>query len=155
PWPPYTVCMSTLHVFLSPYFDTYHIGDFSHRLSTALTRWNGLDLLEMAGGKWVGGLSRVSEKPNCIVYSFGKRSLFFFAFFNFFSNHATHRYQRGIYFEFEIPESTRHCQIWGYDYSDNLLCPQILPNQSSRTHFFAYGLSGGDQHGPDDSPKMY
>ena len=58
-------------------------------------------------------------------------------------------------FEAEILERTRHCQIWGYDFSVKAFGPQIPEKHLSRTHFFPHGLAGVNQHGPDDSPKMY
>jgi hypothetical protein len=87
------------------------------------------------GGKWVCGLSRVQDNPSCVVYSFG------------INGDST--------FEAEILERTRHCQIWGYDFSVNSFGPQIPSHRLHRTHFFAYALGGADKHGPEDSPKMY
>ncbi|KAF7299064.1 hypothetical protein MIND_00854700 [Mycena indigotica] len=85
------------------------------------------------GGKWVCGISRVEEKPDCIVYSFG---------INYESS-----------FEAEILAHTDHCQIWGYDFSVRSFGPEIPLLQKSRTHFFQYGLAGSDK--PDENPKMY
>ncbi|KZS98537.1 hypothetical protein SISNIDRAFT_448803 [Sistotremastrum niveocremeum HHB9708] len=87
------------------------------------------------GGKWVCGLSRVATKPDCVVYSVG-------------INHESS-------FEAEVLERTTGCQIWGYDFSVSQFGPEIPASLSYRTHFFPYGLSGSDRHGPDDEQKMY
>ncbi|SJL14423.1 uncharacterized protein ARMOST_17880 [Armillaria ostoyae] len=87
------------------------------------------------GGKWVCGLSRVQEKPNCVIYSVG---------INYESS-----------FEAEILANTRHCEIWGYDYSVKSFGPQIPRSLASRTHFFPYGLAGSDKVATDDSPPMF
>jgi hypothetical protein len=107
----------------------------------------------MAVNGFVGCL--VSQKNRTVSYIRLVSDLAFFAFYNFFLTAQLIGINGESTFEAEILESTRHCQIWGYDFSVSSFGPQILPNQSSRTHFFAYGLGGGDQHGPDDSPKMY
>ncbi|KAF5339969.1 hypothetical protein D9611_012433 [Ephemerocybe angulata] len=116
PWPPYTVWDFFPAAFNCPHEIERHgaLGD---------------------GGKWVCGLSRVQDKPDCIVYSFG---------INLESS-----------FEAEILKYTKHCQIWGYDFSVKSFGPEIPSNQLHRTHFHAYGLGGEDKHGPNDSPPMY
>lgn len=58
-------------------------------------------------------------------------------------------------FEAEILRNTRHCQIWGYDFSVKSFGPEIPSGSSHRTHFKAYGLGGEDKHGPEDNPPMY
>lgn len=71
PWPAYTVCMSNLSSFLLAYFDDVCAGDFfppAFNCPHELERIGALG----DGGKWVCGLSRVAEKPDCIVYSFGE-----------------------------------------------------------------------------------
>ena len=106
------------------------------------------------GGKWICGLSRLAEKPDCIVYSFG-------AFFLVLStiNLNTFLFFLGINressFEAEVLSNTKHCQIWGYDFSVNSFGPEISNSLRHRAHFHAYGLSGQDKHGPDDNPPMY
>ena len=87
------------------------------------------------GGKWVCGLSRVAQKPDCVVYSFG---------INLESS-----------FEAEILDGTAHCEVWGYDFSVKSFGPEIPSAQAHRTHFHAVGLAGEDKDGPEDSPKMY
>lgn len=106
------------------------------------------------GGKWVCGLSRVEDKPDCIVYSFGASppppnplTLARSPFFVGINGESS--------FEAEILERTNHCQIWGYDFSVRSFGPQIPTLSSYRTHFKAYGLSGSNSHGPNDKPKMY
>ena len=106
------------------------------------------------GGKWICGLSRLAEKPDCIVYSFGAFFLVlctvnynpFLVFLGI--NHESS-------FEAEVLSNTRHCQIWGYDFSVNSFGPEISNSLRHRAHFHAYGLSGQDKHGPDDNPPMY
>ncbi|KAJ7069857.1 methyltransferase domain-containing protein [Mycena amicta] len=115
PWPAYTV-----HDFFAPAFNCPH----------EVTRLGALG----DGGKWVCGISRVEDKPDCIVYSFG---------INYESS-----------FEAEILASTDHCIIYGYDFSVNSFGPEIR-SQAHRTVFNAFGLAGTDKHGPEDSPKMY
>ncbi len=58
-------------------------------------------------------------------------------------------------FEAEILANTRHCEIWGYDYSVKSFGPQIPRSLASRTHFFPYGLAGSDKAATDDSPSMF
>ncbi|KAH8831857.1 methyltransferase domain-containing protein [Flagelloscypha sp. PMI_526] len=86
------------------------------------------------GGKWVCGLPLVKNKQDCVVYSFG-------------INHESS-------FEAEILKSTRHCEIWGYDYTVKSFGPEIDTSLTPRTHFHPYTLGGWDGTGPDDS-KMY
>jgi len=87
------------------------------------------------GGRWVCGLSRLADKEDCIIYTFG-------------NNHEST-------FEAEALDSTRHCQIWGYDYRTKSLGPDIPRGQAARTHFSPFGLAGTDKHGPTDRPAMY
>lgn len=77
----------------------------------------------------------MAEKPDCVVYSVG---------INYESS-----------FEAEILERTKHCQIWGYDFTVKSFGPQIPSSYKSRTHFAPYGLSGQDAHGPDDANPFY
>ncbi|TCD68574.1 hypothetical protein EIP91_010499 [Steccherinum ochraceum] len=116
PWPPYTVWD-----FFPPAFNCPHERERVGQLGD--------------GGKWVCGLHRVEDKPDCVIYSFG------------INGESS--------FEAEILERTNHCQIWGYDFSVRSFGPQIPTLSSFRTHFKAYGLAGGDSHGPNDNPKMY
>ena len=58
-------------------------------------------------------------------------------------------------FEAEILLNTNNCEIWGYDFSVSQFGPEIPDSFQNRTHFYAYGLSGSDRHGPGDKPPMY
>ncbi|KAF8234359.1 hypothetical protein L208DRAFT_841438 [Tricholoma matsutake] len=87
------------------------------------------------GGRWTCGLSHLADKEDCIIYTFGN---------NYEST-----------FEAEILDSTRHCQIWGYDYRTKSLGPDIPKAHLGRTHFRRFGLAGTDKHGPSDRPHMY
>ncbi|KAH8079822.1 methyltransferase domain-containing protein [Cristinia sonorae] len=116
PWPPYTVWD-----FFPPAFNCPHEIERVGQLGD--------------GGKWVCGLDRLQDKPDCVIYSFG------------INGESS--------FEAEVLERTQHCQIWGYDFSVRSFGPQIPTFSLRRTHFKAYGLSGKDSHGPQDKPKMY
>ncbi|KAF5336145.1 hypothetical protein D9611_006196 [Ephemerocybe angulata] len=116
PWPPYTVWD-----FFPAAFNCPH----------ELERLGALG----DGGKWVCGLSRVRNKPDCVVYSFG------------INNESS--------FESEILQGTKHCEIWGYDFSVKSFGPEIPANMAQRTHFSAYGLGGEDKNGPHDNPPMF
>jgi len=85
------------------------------------------------GGRWTCGLSRLADTEDCIIYSFGN------------NYEAT--------FEAEVLESTRNCQIWGYDYRSKSLGSDIPSSQHARTHFHRFGLAGTDKHA--DRPPMY
>lgn len=87
------------------------------------------------GGKWVCGLSRIENKPDCVIYSFG-------------INHESS-------FEAELLTRTSGCQVWGYDFSVDGWGPEITPELSPRAHFHAYGLGGEDKHEEHDNPKFY
>jgi hypothetical protein len=114
PWPPYTVWDFFPAAFNCPH-EIQRLGALGD------------------GGKWVCGISRVEEKPDCIVYSFG---------INLESS-----------FEAEILENTNYCQIWGYDFSVGSFGPEIPKDRAHRTHFKAVGLAGSDT--PDDpEPKL-
>ncbi|KAF9039870.1 methyltransferase domain-containing protein [Panaeolus papilionaceus] len=116
PWPPYTVWDFFPAAFNCPH-EIQRLGALGD------------------GGKWVCGLSRVAEKNDCIVYSFG--------------------INKESSFEYEILQGTSHCQIWGYDFSVDSFGPEIPTRLSHRTHFSAYGLSGADKHSPGDNPPMW
>ncbi|TFK60244.1 hypothetical protein BDN72DRAFT_965783 [Pluteus cervinus] len=116
PWPPYTLWDYLPAAFNCPHEVERHgaLGD---------------------GGKWICGLTRLREKKNCVIYSFG---------INYESS-----------FEAAILANTKHCEIWGYDFSVKSFGPEIPWADQSRTHFFPYGLAGKDSHGPDDKNPMY
>jgi Methyltransferase domain len=108
------------------------------------------------GGKWVCGLSRVAQKPDCIVYSFGKYSKLVVCNYLLTRKkiHLTGiNYESS--FENEILSNTDNCEIWGYDFSVTSFGPQIPKSLQYRTHFKPFGLSGSDKHGPDDEQPMY
>jgi len=115
PWPPYTVWD-----FFPPAFNCPHEVERLGALGD--------------GGKWICGLSRLAEKPDCIIYSFG-------------INHESS-------FEAEVLANTKHCQIWGYDFSVNSFGPEIS-SLSLRTHFHAYRLGGEDKNDPNDNEPTY
>jgi len=116
PWPPYTIWDFFPAAFNCPH-EVERLGALGD------------------GGKWVCGLSRVAQKTDCVVYSFG---------INYESS-----------FEAEILSNTEHCQIWGYDFSVGSFGPEITKSLQHRTHFKAFGLSGSDKHDPDDEHPMY
>ncbi|RXW16857.1 hypothetical protein EST38_g8995 [Candolleomyces aberdarensis] len=116
PWPPYTVWDFFPAAFNCPH-EIERLGALGD------------------GGKWVCGLSRVQDKPDCVVYSFG---------INYESS-----------FEAEILKNTQNCEIWGYDFSVKSFGPEIPASLVHRTHFKAFGLGGEDKHGPNDDPPMY
>lgn len=79
------------------------------------------------GGKWVCGLSRLAEKPNCIVYSAG------------ISTESS--------FEAEVIRRTK-CEVFGFDFSVTKFGPEVenFGTIRSKTHFYPYGISGNDDH---------
>lgn len=116
PWPPYTVWDFFPAAFNCPHEVERHgaLGD---------------------GGKWVCGLSRVRDKRDCVVYSFGIG------------------YESS--FEAEILRNTQYCQIWGYDYTVKSFRREIPRESSHRTHFKPYDLGSEDRHGPEDKIPTY
>lgn len=48
--------------------------------------------------------------------------------------------------------NTRHCEIWGYDFSVKSFGPEIPASEQNRTHFFPYGLAGADSISDDGHP---
>jgi len=88
------------------------------------------------GGKWVCGLDKVAQHRKCVVYSVGVNG--------------------ESSFEAELLEST-NCEVWGYDFSVDKFGPEIdnSPKLKARSHFFAYALSGEDNHGPGQYPPFY
>ncbi|ESK85687.1 hypothetical protein Moror_9914 [Moniliophthora roreri MCA 2997] len=114
PWPAYTVWDFFPPAYNCPY-EVQRIGSLGD------------------GGKWVCGLSRLRDKKDCIIYSFG---------INAESS-----------FEAELLSHTRYCEIWGYDFSVSKFGPQIPEIEKKRTHFFPFGLAGTDE--PTRYPIMY
>ncbi|KAF8588007.1 hypothetical protein K439DRAFT_1385251 [Ramaria rubella] len=89
------------------------------------------------GGKYVCGLERMAKKKHCVIYSFGVNG--------------------ESSFEATILERVHGCQLYGYDFSVNSFGPEInnVPGLKSRSHFWPWGLSGKDAHGPNNNPKLY
>ncbi|EGN91733.1 hypothetical protein SERLA73DRAFT_192086 [Serpula lacrymans var. lacrymans S7.3] len=114
PWPAYTVWSFFPASFQCPH-EVERIGSLGD------------------GGKWTCGLSRLAQKPDCIIYTFGM-------------NYETS-------FEAEVLARTRHCQVWGYDYRSNSFGAHIKNNY--RAHFYSFGLASFDAHGPGDTNKLY
>lgn len=98
------------------------------------------------------GLSRVERKPDCVIYSFGA-----FHILNPSIANSTMSSTIGINyessFEAELLANTRHCEIWGYDFSVKSFGPEISAKDLGRTHFHQYGLSGTD--GKSDEGYMF
>ncbi|KZP04144.1 hypothetical protein FIBSPDRAFT_904496 [Athelia psychrophila] len=116
PWPAYTVWD-----FFPPAFNCPH----------ELERIGALG----DGGKWTCGLSRIAEKPDCVVYSFGT---------NYESS-----------FEKELIARTHHCHVYAYDATPGARGPRVDRAQQHRVHFQRVGLAAIDAHGPQDSPKAH
>jgi len=85
------------------------------------------------GGKWVCGLSRLAEKKDCVIYSFG--------------------INEESSFEAGLLSNTDHCKVWGYDFSVKGFAKQIPSSQKHRTIFHPYGLAGTDN--PAGEPPMF
>ncbi|CUA72614.1 hypothetical protein RSOLAG22IIIB_10182 [Rhizoctonia solani] len=79
------------------------------------------------GGKWICGLSRLMEKPDCVVYSAG------------ISTDSS--------FEADILRKTQ-CQVFGFDFSVNQFGPEIenFASLRARTKFYKYAISGDDDY---------
>lgn len=116
PWPAYTVWD-----FFPPVYNCPHEQERIGALGD--------------GGKWVCGLSRIAEKPDCIIYSFGV--------------------DWDSTFEAEILARTHHCEVYGYNAVSTGFGSQIPRAQRHRTHFERYGLATTDQHGYNDDPKLW
>lgn len=105
------------------------------------------------GGKWVCGLSRVYDKPDCVVYSFGALTCLMSGRLSRLNPSLGINYESS--FEAEILHYTNYCQIWGYDFSVKSFGPEITSDISHRTHFKGYRLEGEDKHGPLDDPPVW
>lgn len=114
PWPPYTVWS-----FFPPSFDCPHEVERIGALGD--------------GGKWTCGVTRLEDKPDCVIYTFGMY------------------YETS--FEADMLERTKYCQLWGYDYRSDSFGSSKL--SSYRSHFFPYGLANIDAHAPHDEHKLY
>jgi hypothetical protein len=80
------------------------------------------------GGKWVCGLEKVIQRPQCVVYSFGV------------STESS--------FEAAILSKSPNCEIWGYDYSVNKWGDAVGTHQewAGRLNFKPYKLDATDNH---------
>ncbi|THG95931.1 hypothetical protein EW026_g5806 [Hermanssonia centrifuga] len=91
------------------------------------------------GGKWTCGVSRIAEKPDCIIYSFGT--------------------DWESAWEASVLENTEHCEIWGYDHQTKSFGRQVSHASFSnkhRTHFTSHVQLGPiDKHASGDDPKLY
>lgn len=56
--------------------------------------------------------------------------------------------------EAEVLSRTEHCEIWGFDYTQEGFGPDVR-SMKHRTHFQQLQLGPKDTHGPDDDPKAY
>ncbi|TFY70718.1 hypothetical protein EVG20_g2297 [Dentipellis fragilis] len=159
PWPAYTVWD-----FFPPAFSCPHTVERIGALGD--------------GGKWLCGIDRLQEKPDCIIYSVGSAA--------------------SASFEAELLARTRHCQVWAYDFTTHgfgdevtrphaseffrLFADPLQPefysstpgiedtesgtageereywddrSLKARTHFKPYVVAGREQLAPGDEPKMY
>ncbi|KAI0820548.1 methyltransferase domain-containing protein [Trametes gibbosa] len=117
PWPPYTVWD-----FFPPLYNCPHELDRLGALGD--------------GGKWLCGISRIEDKPDCVIYSFGVDSSYSF--------------------ETTLLQSTRHCQIWIYDSTKGDGAKSQIPRSlRHRAHFDKIALGATDRHAPGDDPKTW
>ncbi|KAI0776552.1 methyltransferase domain-containing protein [Trametes elegans] len=117
PWPPYTVWD-----FFPPIYNCPHELDRLGALGD--------------GGKWMCGASRIADKPDCVLYSFGVDSSYSF--------------------EATLLQSTRFCEVWIYDSTKgNDAASQLPRSVRSRAHFHKIALGATDRHGPGDDPKTW
>ncbi|KAI0742234.1 methyltransferase domain-containing protein [Daedaleopsis nitida] len=117
PWPPYTVWD-----FFPPVYSCPHEVDRLGALAD--------------GGKWMCGISRIQDKPDCVIYSFGIDSSYSF--------------------EATLLQSTRFCQVWIYDSTKGDGAQEYIPRAlRDRAHFGKLALGSSDRHGDGDHPKMW
>ncbi|KAI0070217.1 hypothetical protein K474DRAFT_1713526 [Panus rudis PR-1116 ss-1] len=116
PWPAYTAWD-----FFPPTFDCPH----------ELERLGALG----DGGKWICGLSRLEDKKDCVIYTFGV--------------------DWDSSFEAELLQRTRHCEIWGHDAVQSGFGGQVPKELKHRTHFSRIQLGPKDSHGAEDNPKIW
>ncbi|PIL26341.1 hypothetical protein GSI_12097 [Ganoderma sinense ZZ0214-1] len=117
PWPAYTVWD-----FFPPVFNCPHELDRLGALGD--------------GGKWICGISRIQDKPDCVVYSFGIDSSYSF--------------------EAVLLQSTRFCQVWIYDSTKGDGAKNHIPRSlRHRVHFAKLALGATDRHGASDDPKRW
>lgn len=116
PWPPYTVWDFFPAAFNCPH-EVGRLGALGD------------------GGKWVCGLSRLAEKPDCVIYSFGLD------------------YESS--FEAEVLSNTRNCKVWGYDPIMKSFGSKVPRTMAHRTLFSPYSLSGFDKYDKEAKLQMY
>ncbi|KAI0632581.1 methyltransferase domain-containing protein [Trametes polyzona] len=117
PWPPYTVWD-----FFPPIFNCPHELDRVGSLGD--------------GGKWMCGISRIEDKPDCLIYSFGVDSSYSF--------------------ERTLLQTTRYCEVWIYDSTKGEHAKSQIPHSlRHRAHFAKIALGASDRHGPGDDPKTW
>ncbi|KAH9852856.1 methyltransferase domain-containing protein [Lenzites betulinus] len=117
PWPPYTVWD-----FFPPLYNCPHELDRLGALGD--------------GGKWMCGISRIKDKPDCVIYSFGVDSSYSF--------------------ETNLLQSTQHCQIWIYDSTKGDGAKSQIPHSlRHRAHFNKIALGAADRHAPGDDPQTW
>ncbi|TBU51741.1 methyltransferase domain-containing protein [Dichomitus squalens] len=117
PWPPYTVWD-----FFPPLYNCPHELDRLGALGD--------------GGKWICGMSRIQDKPDCVIYSFGIDSTYLF--------------------EATLLQSTRFCQVWIYDSTKGAGAEGHIPRAlRHRAHFGKLALGASDRHGAGDEPKTW
>lgn len=104
------------------------------------------------GGKWLCGLSRLQEKKDCVVYSFGEHKIRNSTPTIFHTITGTN-YESS--FETEILTRTRNCQIWTFDNTAGSHGPIVDRMYKHRTHFQSCTLASVDAHDSQDSPKAY
>ncbi|GJE96159.1 methyltransferase domain-containing protein [Phanerochaete sordida] len=120
PWPAYTVWD-----FFPPAFNC------PHELERVGTLGDG--------GKWTCGVSRVAQKPDCTVYSFGM--------------------DWDSAWEAAVLDSSESCEIWGYDHAMKGFGRHVSHasfTKKHRTHFQTnVQLGPEDKHDRNDDPKLY
>ncbi|KAH7871996.1 uncharacterized protein C8R40DRAFT_1205426 [Lentinula edodes] len=106
------------------------------------------------GGKWVCGLSRLEREPDCVIYSFALICADPTGTFR-----ALDILMKGISgdstFEAELLQNTKHCKVWGYDFSVKGFASDIPESERWRTNFHAYGLAGKNKPATGNDPAMY
>ncbi|KAJ3737662.1 hypothetical protein DFJ43DRAFT_1148786 [Lentinula guzmanii] len=58
-------------------------------------------------------------------------------------------------FEAELLQNTKHCKLWGYDFSVQGFTSDIPESEKWRTNFHAHGLAGKDRPATTNDPAMY
>jgi len=80
------------------------------------------------GGKWVCGMEKVLQRPDCIVYSFGVN--------------------KESSFEAAIMQKSTNCEVFGFDFSSDGWGPEVTnyPQWKRRLHFYPYKMDTVDDH---------